>query len=106
MRIVPRLGLISMLFALGGCTVLGVHSSPTRLDVNSAPAAHLEKLEGISPEDAARIVAGRPYASKEDLLTRKVLSREQYDEIAPELYVGPPGTPDYLRSVPPIPEGP
>jgi DNA uptake protein ComE-like DNA-binding protein len=97
-----RVALLVLPFALTGCP----RSSPQALDLNSAPPDRLEKLGGISPADAARIVAGRPYASKEDLLSRKVVSRELYDQIAPELYVGPPGIPDYLRSVPPMPEGP
>jgi len=94
--------LLLLPFLLNGCPI----SPPHALDLNSAPLARLEKLDGITPEEAARIVAARPYASKEDLLSRKIVSRDQYEVIAPQVYVGPPGIPDYLRSVPPTPEGP
>jgi radical SAM superfamily enzyme with C-terminal helix-hairpin-helix motif len=86
---------------LGGCAVRA-----RQLDLNSASPTQLEKLPGIGREEAERIVAGRPYASKDDLLRRHVVSRGEYDAIAEDLYVGPPGIPDYLRSVPPMPEGP
>ena len=39
------------------------------LDINSASAAQLKQLPGIGDEQAARIVAGRPYLSKADLVT-------------------------------------
>jgi len=97
-----RLSVLVLGLVLNGCP----RSSPQALDLNSAPLDRVEKLNGISPADAARIVAGRPYAIKEDLLARKVVTRDQYDLIAPQVYVGPPGTPDYLLSVPPTPEGP
>jgi helix-hairpin-helix protein len=97
-----RLALLVLPFVLNGCPL----PSSQALDLNSAPLDRVEKLNGVSAADAARIVAGRPYASKEDLLSRKVVSRDQYDVIAPQVYVGPPGIPDYLRSVPPVPEGP
>ena len=101
MRAALHLGVAGLAALLGGCAL------PTpQLDLNSASPTQLEKLSGIGRDDAARIVAARPYASKEDLLRRQVISAEQYDEIAGDLYVGPPGVPDYLRSVPPMPEAP
>jgi DNA uptake protein ComE-like DNA-binding protein len=79
---------------------------PPQLDVNGASARELQQLPGIAQDDAERIVAARPYASKDDLLRRHVISAAQYDSVAGNLYVGPPGMPDYLRSVPPAAEGP
>jgi DNA uptake protein ComE-like DNA-binding protein len=104
----PRLGItiVSAVLLVHGCAVRTPWTPDDRLDVNSAPRARLEELPGIRREDAERIVAGRPYASKEDVLARKILTREQYDQVAGRLYVGPPGTPDYLREVPPTPVGP
>lgn len=49
-----------------------------RIDINSASAAQLATLPGISLADAQRIVAGRPYLSKTDLATRKVLPEGLY----------------------------
>jgi competence protein ComEA len=39
-----------------------------RVDVNRAPLAELEALDGIGPELARRIVAARPFASTDDLV--------------------------------------
>ena len=45
-----------------------------RMDINAAPAAQLDSLPGIGPARSAAIVAGRPYADLNDLVTKKVLS--------------------------------
>ena len=96
MRAALHVCAVGLATVIGGCAL-----DAAQLDLNSTSGARLEKLSGIG-----RIVAGRPYTSKEDLLSRHVVSRAQYDAIAGHLYVGPPGVPDYLRSVPPMPEGP
>ena len=82
-----------------GCVV----GAGRRLDINAASAAALAEIPGIGREDAERIVANRPYAAKEDLLARHVLTPTQYSALDPYVFVGPPGTPDYLRNVPPQP---
>jgi len=84
---------------LAGCVV-----QAHQLDLNSALPAELAKLPGISPDQVERIVAERPFMTKDDLLRLRLVSREQYDEIARDLYVGPPGIPDFLQSVPPMPQ--
>jgi len=97
----------SALRAVGlAALVAGCALAPPQLDLNGASATQLRQLPGIGQDDAERIVAGRPYASKDDLLRRHVVSPEQYHSVAGNLYVGPPGMPDYLRSVPPAAEGP
>ena len=95
------------IWAAGFAVVLGACGLRTpALDLNSAPATELQTLCRIGRDDAERIVAARPYASKDDLLRRHVVTAEQYDAIGGQVYVGPPGTPDYLSAVPPMPEGP
>jgi len=102
MRVALGACALGLAAVVGACAV----NAPPQLDLNSASAGQLQQLRGIGQDDAERIVAARPYASKDDLLRRHVISTEQYDSIAGSLYVGPPGTPDYLRSVPPMPQGP
>jgi len=48
------------------------------LDVNSATETELMRLPGIGPADARRIIRGRPYRSQRELVTRGVLSDQQY----------------------------
>jgi DNA uptake protein ComE-like DNA-binding protein len=43
------------------------------VDINSATRAQLRTLPGIGEAEAQRIIAGRPYLSKADLATRKVI---------------------------------
>jgi len=45
----------------------------TLVDINSATLTLLKTLPGIGDAEAARIVAGRPYLSKADLASKKVL---------------------------------
>jgi DNA uptake protein ComE-like DNA-binding protein len=55
------------------------HSHPVNL--NSAAESELTSLPGISMTDARKIIHGRPYHSKDELLTRRILSREDYNNI-------------------------
>ena len=97
--------LVLVAVLLSACALIG-HGTADQLDVNAADRVALATLPGADDGLADRIVTHRPYAAKEDLLRRKVLTEEQYTTLAPHLYVGPPGTPDYLREVAPMPKAP
>ena len=51
----------------------GVAAPAKLIDINRASRNELKSLPGIGDAEAARIVAGRPYLSKADLVTAKVL---------------------------------
>jgi competence protein ComEA len=51
------------------------------VDINSATAAELKMLPGISDSDASKIVQGRPYSDKSQLLSKKVVSEATYGKI-------------------------
>ena len=51
------------------------------VDINSAKRAELKTLPGISDALAGKIIAGRPYGSKAQLVSRKVLDEAAYDNI-------------------------
>jgi competence protein ComEA len=51
------------------------------LDVNKATKDQLLTLPGINAERADRIIAGRPYSSSSDLVSRRVISQQEYDTI-------------------------
>lgn len=49
------------------------------VDINSASKAELKKLPNIGDAEADKIIAGRPYLSKANLVTQSILPREIYD---------------------------
>jgi len=51
------------------------------VDINSAGKKELKTLPGISDADADKIIAGRPYLSKANLVTHNILSREVYENL-------------------------
>ncbi|MGQ0695292.1 MAG: ComEA family DNA-binding protein [Nitrospiraceae bacterium] len=51
------------------------------IDINKATLTELRSLPGIGTVKAREIVAGRPYASVDDLKTRKILPKSTYDKI-------------------------
>jgi DNA uptake protein ComE-like DNA-binding protein len=52
-----------------------------KIDINSASSEDLQKLAGVDAATADKIIAGRPYTSKGELLTKGVVSKKQYDAI-------------------------
>lgn len=51
------------------------------LDVNTATKEQLLSLPGMSGEGADRIIAGRPYSSASQLVSRSIISETEYDKI-------------------------
>ena len=55
------------------------------LNLNTATKDDLLKLPGITPAQADRIIAGRPYDDPKDLVTRRILPKTEYDKISDRL---------------------
>lgn len=56
-------------------------SGAVYLDINSASEAELKALPGIGDAYAAKIIAGRPYQNRNQLLQRKIIPAATYDKI-------------------------
>jgi DNA uptake protein ComE-like DNA-binding protein len=55
------------------------------VDINKATPEQLRALPDISPAQAHRIIAGRPYASTDELVKRHLVSKAEYDRIADQI---------------------
>src|SRR6185312_5559183 len=51
------------------------------LDINSATADELDALPGIGKAYSSKIIAGRPYKGKDDLVKKSVLPQATYDKV-------------------------
>lgn len=67
--------------------VAGVSTSSTvssgMIGLNSATEAELDKLPGVGPVTAQKIITNRPYSDLNDLLIKKVVSKSVFEKIKP-----------------------
>lgn len=74
----------------GATVVLAAEKTPL-VDLNSASRAELMKLPAVGEAIADKIIAGRPWKSKYDLVVKKVVTRAAYDKFAKYVIARQPG---------------
>lgn len=68
-------------FGFGGGEDREERPRPTPIDVNTAPLRKVERLPGVTPSMAKRIVENRPYADRNQLVEKGVLTERELDRI-------------------------
>jgi len=56
-------------------------SAAEKVDINSATKADLMKLSGIGDALSQKIIDGRPYKGKDELVQKKIIPQATYDKI-------------------------
>jgi competence protein ComEA len=57
------------------------------VDLNQASKEQIEALPGMTSGQAERIIAERPYKDAQQLVTRRILSQAQYDQLKDKVVV-------------------
>ena len=65
-----------------------VHPMPAPVDINTDPVLRIETLPGVGPALAREIIAGRPYASYEDVARVKGIGPAKIDALKGHLKFG------------------
>ncbi len=77
MRLMRFLAVLAAIFLFGVALV----ASAEPMDINSATVDQLKSLPGIGDAYAAKIVKGRPYKAKNELVQKNIIPQATYDKV-------------------------
>jgi competence protein ComEA len=81
-------GILLVVLALA-MSSLTMAQSKKQVDINSATEAEIVAI-GIEKAIAKKIIEARPYRAKTDLVSKQLLTREQYDKLKDQLVAKQP----------------
>lgn len=75
-------GSVSVVGRTGDTPAAKIQTAATTLvDINSATKDQLEKLPGIGAAYSEKIIKGRPYSKKDQLVSRNIIPQATYEKI-------------------------
>jgi competence protein ComEA len=79
----PTFPRIFPILTLAATLAFVAQPASTLIDINTATPSQLRSLPGMGDAYVRRIIEGRPYTAKNQLVTRGVLPQPAYEKIAP-----------------------